>query len=641
MKQFGLSLLLFFSLAGFAGANTQTDLEAAKEAVRSRDLGKLERIADRLQGDPMEVYPRYWLISSQLDSIGDAQVRLFLQTFPGSLLADRLRGEWLKIVGKGERWDVFAAEYPALVNIDVELECYQLRGRLARQDSDAVAAAKKLWLTSKDLPETCGVMFEALRQQGVLTPDNIWERERLALEGGNFGLAKRLMALLPAGEGIAPKSIDAAADNPALHLKKQNYDLDRRASRELAMFTVYRLARTDPDLAADYWRSMSKQVGESERFYGWGQIAFNAARKHHPQALAWYRDAGNGKLDQEELEWKVRAALRQQDWPTVLNAIDAMSSKGQNEPAWRYWKGRALKAQNRGGEANTLWAPLSLEHHYYGLLAREELGSVIDSANGSFKPSDTDIRNVQQLPSIQRALTLNKMDWRTEAVREWNWGMRGLDDQQLLAAAELASRNHWYDRAIYSAERTVSVHDFSLRYVAPYRDTVSEYAKQVGLDEAWVYGLMRQESRFVQVARSGVGASGLMQLMPDTARWVARKMGWKKFQPSMVNEIGTNVQLGTYYLKTVQNSLSNQPVLATAAYNAGPGRARNWQANVPLEGAIYAESIPFTETRDYVKKVMANAVHYAKVFNHEPLPLKSRLGMIPARGVPPAGDDTP
>ena len=641
MKRFGLSLLLFFSLAGFAGANTQTDLEAAKDALRSRDLDKLERIADRLQGDPMEVYPRYWLISAQLDSIGDSQVRLFLQTFPSSLLADRLRGEWLKTVGKAERWDVFAAEYPALVNGDIELECYQLRARLARQDNDALGAAKKLWLTSKDLPEACGIMFENLRQQGQLPTEMIWERARLALEGGNFGLSKRLMALLPAGEGIAAKSIDAAADNPALQLKKQDYDLDRRTQRELAMFTVYRLSRTDPDLAADYWRSLGKKVGEADRQYGWGQIAFNAARKHHPQALNWYREAGNGKLDQEELEWKVRAALRQQDWASVLSAIDAMSSKGQNDPAWRYWKARALKAQGRSGEANELWAPLSRDHHYYGLLAREELGSFIDSANGSFKPGDSDIRNVQQLPSVQRALTLNKMEWRTEAVREWNWGMRGLDDQQLLAAAELASRNHWYDRAIYSAERTVSVHDFSLRYIAPYRDTVSEYAKQVGLDEAWVYGLMRQESRFVTVARSGVGASGLMQLMPDTARWVARKMGWKKFQPSMVNEIGTNVQLGTYYLKTVQNSLSNQPVLATAAYNAGPGRARNWQANVPLEGAIYAESIPFTETRDYVKKVMANAVHYAKVFNHEALPLKSRLGTIPARGVPPAGDDTP
>lgn len=641
MKRFGLSLVLFFSLAGFAGANTQTDLEAARDAVRSRDLGKLERIADKLQGDPMEVYPRYWLVSTQLESMSDNQIRLFLQTFPGSLLADRLRGEWLKSVGKSERWDVFAAEYPALVNIDTELECYQLRARLARQDSDAPGAAKKLWLTSKDLPEACGIMFESLRQQGQLPPDMIWERARLALEGGNFGLSKRLMALLPAGEGIAPKSIDTAADNPALQLKKQSYDLDRRPQRELAIFTVYRLSRTDPDLAADYWRGMGKQLSEADRQYGWGQIAFNAARKHHPAALAWYREAGNGKLDQEELDWKVRAALRQQDWASVLGAIDAMSSKGQNDPAWRYWKARALKAQGRSGEANELWAPLSRDHHFYALLAREELGSFIDSANGRFKPADSDIRNVQQLPSVQRALALNRMEWRTEAIREWNWGMRGLDDQQLLAAAELAQRNGWYDRAIYSAERTVNVHDFSLRYLSPYRDTVTEYAKQVGLDEAWVYGLMRQESRFVTVARSGVGASGLMQLMPDTARWVARKMGWKKFQPSMVNEVGVNVQLGTYYLKTVQNSLSNHPVLATAAYNAGPGRARRWQADTPLEGAIYAESIPFSETRDYVKKVMANAVHYARVFNHEALPLKSRLGTIPARGTPPPGDDTP
>lgn len=642
MKRIGLGLLLFFTLAHGAAANTQTDLEAAKEAVRSRDTGKLERLADKLQGDPLEIYPRYWLLTTQIDTIGDAQVRTFLQTFPGSLLADKLRGDWLKALGKAGRWEIFSAEYPALISPDTELECFNLQARNARQETEALTLAKRLWFSGKDMPESCGQLFDYLRQNQLLSKDDIWERARLGLEANNMALVRRMMALLPAAETLPLKQLDSVAANPALALKKQQLSLASRGSRELAMFALYRLARSDADLAAEYWNQMGKQVSEADRHYVWAQIAFNAARKHNPQALAWYREGAQARLDKNQLEWKVRAALRLQDWATVLATIDTMPAAQQSEPAWRYWKARALRQQNRILEANQILAPLSAEHHYYGLLAREDLGSVIETAAVRYKPSDSEIRAMQQLPSIQRALALYKMDWRSEATREWNWGMRGLEDQQLLATAELAARNNWYDRAIYAAERTVNVHDFSLRYVAPYRDVVSEYAKQVGLDDAWVFGLMRQESRFVQVARSGVGASGLMQLMPATARWVAAKLGIKHFQQGMVNEIGTNVQLGTYYLKTVQNSLGGLPVLATAAYNAGPGRARAWQANVPLEGAIYAETIPFDETRDYVKKVMANAVHYAKVFNHEALPLKTRLGTIPARGAQAAtADDIP
>ncbi|HJU50091.1 MAG TPA: transglycosylase SLT domain-containing protein, partial [Pseudogulbenkiania sp.] len=211
---------------------------------------------------------------------------------------------------------------------------------------------------------------------------------------------------------------------------------------------------------------------------------------------------------------------------------------------------------------------------------------------------------------------------------EWRWAMRTLPDNQLLAAAELARRHNFYDMAIYSAERTRDEHDFSLRYLTPYRDITRRYAKQLEIDDAWVYGLIRQESRFITVARSGVGASGLMQLMPATAKWVAAKMGLNSFA---VDDIDTNIQLGTWYLRYVLNSLSNNAVLATAAYNAGPSRARSWQDSKPLEGAVYAETIPFDETRDYVQKVMVNAAYYSSGFEHTTLSLKSRLGTIPAR----------
>ncbi|MDR0233891.1 MAG: transglycosylase SLT domain-containing protein, partial [Zoogloeaceae bacterium] len=225
-----------------------------------------------------------------------------------------------------------------------------------------------------------------------------------------------------------------------------------------------------------------------------------------------------------------------------------------------------------------------------------------------------------------------RLDFRLEAVREWNWAIRDMDDRQLLAAAKLAHEYHIYDRAINTANRTQSQHDYTLRFLAPFDVQVRAAAREQSLDDAWVYGLMRQESRFIVQAKSSVGASGLMQLMPNTARWVAKKIGLKDYDHARVNDTETNLLLGTSYMRMVLESLNNHPVLASAAYNAGPSRAQRWRAEVPLDTVIYIETIPFDETRDYVKKVMSNTVYYAMLFTGKPTSLYARLGKIPARG---------
>ena len=244
-------------------------------------------------------------------------------------------------------------------------------------------------------------------------------------------------------------------------------------------------------------------------------------------------------------------------------------------------------------------------------------------------------------PSLQRALTLLRLNQRIEGVREWSWGLRGMNDRELLAAAQMARRADVYDRAIAAADRTREEHDYSLRYLAPFSEQVRPAARSQALDDAWVYGLMRQESRFVTSAKSSAGASGLMQLMPATARWVAKKIGLKNYQHGQVNDVDTNLLLGTSYLRLVLESLDNHPVLASAAYNAGPGRARKWRADGAMEGAIYAETIPFSETRDYVKKVISNAVYYAALFDGRSQSIKSRLGTIGPRAAETKGEDLP
>jgi soluble lytic murein transglycosylase len=329
----------------------------------------------------------------------------------------------------------------------------------------------------------------------------------------------------------------------------------------------------------------------------------------------------------------VRAALRAQDWSEVLAGINAMSAQQQREAAWLYWKARALQELGRPVEARNLFVLLSGEFHFYGQLAGEELADtpVLSEVTATYKPDQQAIGAMLGLPGIQRTLALYRLGLYSEALEEWRWVLRNFNDRELLTAAEIARRNKMYDRAIGAADKTVSVHDFSLRYLAPYRDALQAHIREHALEEAWVYGLMRQESRFASGAKSDVGAAGLMQIMPETARWLAGKLGLRSYRNTLIHQLDTNLRLGTYYMKTMLSQFEGNPVLASAAYNAGPRRAGEWRGEQSLEGAIYAETIPFEETREYVKKVMSNTVYYARQFNAPPRPLKQRMGIIAAR----------
>ena len=409
-------------------------------------------------------------------------------------------------------------------------------------------------------------------------------------------------------------------------------NLAARPARELVIFALMRLAKNDPQVAASYWDARLREKFSAEDCaYVWGQLGFAGARRLLPESLAWYRDTADAVLSNDQLAWYVRIALRQADWAAVLAATGRMDVLQRNEPAWVYWEGRAQHALGNIPEAHKLFARVADEHHFYGRLAAEELGRAVEIPAKVAVPTKEEVAAAAANPGLKRALALYRLDMRSEATREWLWAIRGTDDRFLLAAADHARKFEIWDRAISTADRTLAQHDFSLRYLAPHRQVFAESARALQLEEPWVLGLVRQESRFITGAKSSVGASGLMQLMPATAKWIAGKIGMNNFSQARVNDIDVNVRLGTAYLKHVLDDQGGSPVLAAAAYNAGPGRARRWRDARPLEGAIYAESIPFDETRDYVKKVMINTVYYAAILGDPMRSLKARMGTIPAR----------
>lgn len=603
----------------------------AYDAWRAGDAMKLARHAKSLEGHLLAPWLEYWRLSLRLEDATAEDVREFFEqhgaTYPGELL----RLEWAKVLGKREAWKDFERELLLVPRPDLEFRCYALVSRIERGNEAALKEAGEIWLHPEELPPGCQRLAERLDRLGRLSTTDVWQRVRILFENGHITAAKTALGFLPRGEAPDERMLAEAARAPKRLLDRLPKNLARRANREVVVLAAIRHARRAPEeVAKALDGALGDRLPEREVKDLWVRVAHEGARHHHEDAMRWYARAGDARMSDHQLAWKVRAALRRGHWKTVRATIDRMSHAARQEPAWIYWYGRALAAAGDEAGARAYYLRISGQTEFYSQLASEELGYVPALPEATYVPTDEEIERAAREPGLQRALELIRLGLRNEGVREWLFTLRGFDDTRLIAAAEVAHRAGVYDRAIQAADRTERIHNFALRYPLPYRDVFENYAGAHGLDEAWVYGLVRQESRFIAQARSSAGAVGLMQIMPRTARFIAAKIGLRNFKPASVNELKTNVTLGTGYMKLVLDQLGH-PVLASAAYNAGPGRARRWRDARALEGAIYVETIPFAETRDYVKKVMANAVFYAALLGKPIVPIKTRLGIIPPR----------
>ncbi len=621
------------ALSEAGGVPGDKALLAAREAFFAGDRARLARQAEKARGHVLAPYVDFWQLRLRLEEAAPGEVRGFLDRHKGTVLAEQLRRDWLRLLGKNGQWELFRQEYPALAKPDPEVACYALQGRLYDQRDDLLAGIKPFWRAPRPLPEGCASVADALLQSGDLTPRDLRERFRLLVRSNLMTEAERISERLPADQAPRASQIESVAKGPARFLERPEAGGGKAAWRELVIVALARLAQSDPQIAVSSWNDkLRERFPLEDRQYVWAMLATQGARRHLPEAVDWFKETGAAALSEEQLAWRARIALRQENWQEVRAAIEHMSPPVCNEPTWIYWLGRSLCALGVQEDGQRLLGQIAGEHHFYGQLAAEELGMPLTIPPKAGPPTKAELAEATARGGLKRALALYRLGLRNEATTEWMWTIRTMDDRSLLAAAELARRNGIWDRAINTADKTVALHDFTMRYPAPYGDVLAEQSRVRKLDQPWVLGLVRQESRFIADAKSPAGATGLMQLLPSTARWVAGKIGMKGFHPSRVAQPRVNVALGTFYLRHVLGGFDGNPVLAAAAYNAGPGRARRWCDAKPLEGAIYVETIPFEETRQYVKKVMANTVYYDALSGGERRSLKSRLGTIAGAG---------
>jgi soluble lytic murein transglycosylase len=631
----------------------------AREALRKKDRAKLSSLkaAASAANHPLAMWVDYWELTNRLPDAQQAELDAFYLRWPASYVEDRLRNDWLLELGKRRDWSNFAAEFPRFrMNDDREVTCYSLL--LDHQaGKDVKDAALSTWLAQRDADDGCGLLAATLYDARKFGTGEVWRKARVATDAGRTRAARQAVVLISTQAAMALGEVN---DNAARYLTRNPVPVGRTGA-ELSALALARIAASEPESAAaqlnDRWdRTLPPDLAA----WSWAVVAKQSALKLQPEASEYFRRAaqraGAAEVEPEwpddMLAWKVRAALRAETgrirWQQVLQAVNAMSPAEQRDPAWVYWKARGLQAMAGDSQdseglrqlGRELMGSIAGQFHFYGKLAAEDLGQAIVLPERPTPLTAEETQAAQRHPGLTRALMLIALGLRSEGVREWNFSLRGMGDRELLAAAQLACDREVWDRCINTSDRTRAEVDMGQRFPTPFRREVQARARELGLDPAYVYGLIRQESRFVMDARSSVGASGLMQLMPATARWTARKIGLD-FRPEQIVDRDTNLRLGTQYLKLVLDDFGGSQAMAAAAYNAGPSRPRRWREGPQLEPAAWAENIPFNETRDYVKKVLSNSTYYAALLGDtQPLSLKGRLGRLigPRDNTAPASD---
>ncbi|WP_395687987.1 transglycosylase SLT domain-containing protein [Caenimonas koreensis] len=619
------------------------------QAFKQGNRQRLTQLLPAARGHALEPWAAYWELRARLDTASAQELQDFFTRYAGTYQEDRLRNDWLLLLGQRRDWTTFAAEHPKYrMNDDKEVRCYALLVGHLREGANAPASTsdevRKLWFAQPREDDGCTLAASRLigDVQGPkrMTAADAWRKARISLE------ANRPKAAGAAVEIAAPEAMGAFADlnaAPARFLTSR-VTVASKMRKELIALALIKLAATDAQGAATQLDSKwGPQLSPEERNWVWGVLGKQAAQRLSYDALDYYgKVSRDGDLSDDMLAWKVRAALRSPQgpqWPLVIQAVNAMSDEAKLEPAWVYWKARALLAQGseqHRADAQKMLQSIASVRGFYEQLALEELGQKV-SVPAKPAPITPEEKEATRLnPTLNRALIAIAIGLRSEGVREWNYATNlhrngGMSERELLAAAQFACDQQVWDRCINTSERTKAEFDIDQRYPTPFRDSVVKRAKDIGLDAAYVYGLIRQESRFIMDARSGVGASGLMQVMPATARWTARKIGLANFTADQITDRETNIAIGTGYLKLVLDDFDGSMPLAAAAYNAGPGRPRNWRNGPVLEAAMWAENVPFGETRDYVKKVLANTTMYAALLSGQPQSLKVRLGTVGPR----------
>lgn len=612
--------------------NQRYQFQEAEKALKLGQISRYRQLEKQLRDYPLHPYLEYTELTRRLGAAQAGEVKSFLDKNADSPLAVRLQSRWLKSLARQGQWQLLVDNFTSTENRDL-LCSYATALLKVGEAQRAYAITEGQWLTGRSLPQGCNYPINAWKQAGQLTNELLWQRIRLAMQSGHVKLASHLAEDLPKQERHWVNVWIMVRRDPA-YLVKLNNQFSEQRPDVLGWITVYglrRMARKDPIQAASIWQNLRRQhpfsIDDQERIER--RLALALLNESSAEASQWLRTLNLNMLDDKVVSLHFYSAMRDQDWDTALEWLERLTLGQQHTPQWRYWRGRVMEAKGHLEEARAIYLLNGDERSYYSFLAADRAGHRYQFGNAPLVYQDSELAGVEALPAIQRARELYAIKRAVDARREWNYAIQRMSHPQLLKAAKLADSWGWHDRAISTLAEAKYWDDLELRFPLAHQQQVLNQAAKQHINPAWAFAIIRQESAFTADARSHAGALGLMQLLPGTARDMARSLRVRKPRKRDILKIDTNIQLGVGYLKKVQDRYKGHRVLATAAYNAGPRNVKRW---LPDNGAVAAdiwiETIPFAETRDYLKRVLTYTVIYEQRLGQEQKSLLERMTPI-------------
>lgn len=609
----------------------RADFIAAREAIRNNQVTRYRKLAKGLQDYPLYPYLEYWYLNRKLNTASSKSIQAYLDRYPDSSLSDRLHARWLKKLAQQGKWQTFIKHYRPTTN--TELNCYHRRALYkVGNKTAAFDGIEALWLVGKSQSRVCDPLFTAWRDAGLLTEDLAWQRSQLAMNNGQTRLARYLERFLSTNKQKLSQLWRQMHRHPEKVLKDPRIKRDSADNRLIVAHGVRRLARKHPSKAAETWNRLVMHYQFDEQAYAETEsyIALTLARKHAPEATEWLNS-----LEQDSAElrkWRILTAVNQDDWDKALFWIEQLPTSEQEKHQWRYWQARAYQAKGMNDRAGVLYQRLARERNYYGFLAADQIDSGYEFENTPLQFSAVELAQAANLPGVVRTREFYALNDILNARREWYTTIKQLPESDMQKVGVLLHRWGWHDRAIMSMSQARYYDDLSIRFPLAHQQTVTFNASRQKVDPSWAYAVIRQESAFAEDARSHAGAMGLMQIMPNTGKMIARDLNTKLKSKTQLLEAGTNIRFGIRYLSKVMKRFDQNTVLATAAYNAGSQRVKSW---LPKEEAItpdlWIENMPFKETRNYVKQVLAYTAIYDIRLKRPVKALRGRMPEIPAR----------
>ncbi len=587
-------------------------------------------LASGLRDYPLYPYLPAAALQHDIQQIDRASVEAYLAQYPGWIPAADLRRAFLLELARRQDWNNFLALYqPGLGDA---LACSALQARLAGGGTlDFDRDLAELW-AKPNLPDACDPVLAAAHDQGLLTDARLWTRIDRAADAGQPGTIASLTGWLPATERATAQQLILALRDPAAALAAASGWSDGTRQRQAATLALTRLARRQSSGADAAWQKLQShfRFSAGQRNQILLALALYHATDFDDTALARLIALPAAAQTDGTREWRVRVALARQDWSAVLAGIDAMPASQQQDGEWQYFRGRALAALGRGGEARQLFDGQAGKPTFFGFLSADRLDQPYAICPLTLADDPQREQSLLDNPGLLRAFELYAVDLPKLARREWTRALQGADPATQRLAADLANRRGWYDRAVFTLSSGDALRLYALRFPLASQDGLVPQAELAGIEPAWAYGILRAESAWMSDAQSGADARGLMQLLPSTAALVAKRNGLDWGGGDTLYDPATNIALGTRYLAQMAARFNGSPWLASAAYNAGPNKVDQWlAARGTLAPDLFVATIPFKETREYVARVMAFSVIYDwRLSGDTVVPLATRMSAI-------------